>query len=259
MSTQIHPTAIIDPKAKLGEGVCIGPYCILEGEVELGAGTHLHSHVVVSGPTRLGARNEIFPFAIIGGLTQDLKYKGEPTYCEIGDDNVFREYCTIHRGTGAGEKTVVGSRNHLLAYTHVAHNCVLGNNIIMSNCGTLAGHVTVGDGAVVGGLAAVHQFCRIGTLSMIGGCAKVVQDVPPFMIVDGNPSEVRAPNKIGMERAGMPEPAQKAVKDAYRIIFRSRDMTTTQALDLIDRQFPDQTEVRVVAEFIRSSQRGVCR
>ena len=186
-------TAIVHPKAQIGSGCEIGPYCVIGENVALGDGCQLHSHVVIDGHTKLGRENEIFPFASLGLKTQDLKWKGGVTRTEIGDRNTFREYVTIHSATGDGEVTRVGSHNNILAYCHIAHNCTLGNHIIMSNVATLAGHVTVEDHAVIGGLAAVHQFCRIGKMSMIGGCSKIVQDVPPFMIVDGNPAR-RAPS-----------------------------------------------------------------
>jgi UDP-N-acetylglucosamine acyltransferase len=184
--------------------------------VVLGDSCQLHSHVVIDGHTKLGQANEIFPFACIGLKTQDLKWKGGITRTEIGDHNTFREYVTIHSATSKGEVTTVGSHNHILAYCHLAHNVTLGNHVIMSNVATLAGHVTVEDHAVIGGLAAVHQFCRIGKLAMIGGCSKVVQDVPPFMIADGNPAETRTINKVGMERNGISDEAQAAMKQAYK-------------------------------------------
>src|ERR1051325_10544708 len=215
----IHPAAVIHPKARIGADCNIGPYCIIGEHVTLGPRCKLHSHVVIDRHTKLGRENEIFPFASIGLKTQDLKWKGGVTRTEIGDNNTFREYVTIHSATSDGEVTTVGSHNHILAYCHVAHNCTLGNHIIMSNVATLAGHVTVEDHAIVGGLAAVHQFCRIGTMAMIGGCSKVVQDIPPYMIGDGNPAETRTVNKVGMERNGVSEAAQTALRNAYKILF----------------------------------------
>ena len=216
----VHPSAIVHPGARVGAGCEIGPYCIIGEHVTLGDKCKLYSHVVIDGHTRLGRENEIFPFASIGLQTQDLKWKGGITRLEIGDHNTFRECVTINSATGDGEVTRVGSHNHILAYSHVAHNCLLGDHIIMSNVATLGGHVTVGDYAVIGGLAAIHQFCRIGKVSMIGGCSKVVQDVPPFMMADGNPAETRTINKIGMERNGVSEKAQNAMRQAYKILFR---------------------------------------
>src|SRR5437879_5546576 len=216
----IHQTAVIHPKAVIGDACEIGSYCVIGEHVTLGDGCRLHSHVVVDGHTKLGQGNEIFPFASIGLKTQDLKWKGGITRTEIGDHNTFREYVTIHSATSDGEVTRVGSRNHILAYAHLAHNACVGNEVIMSNVATLAGHVIVEDKAVIGGLAAVHQFCRIGKMAMIGGCSKVVQDVAPFMLADGNPAETRTVNKVGMERNGISEDTQAAVRQAYKILFR---------------------------------------
>jgi UDP-N-acetylglucosamine acyltransferase len=253
-----HPTAIVHPGAQVGPGCEIGPYCVVGEHVTLGEKCKLHSHVVIDGHTRLGRENEIFPFASIGLKTQDLKWKGGLTRVEIGDGNTFRECVTIHSATGDGEVTSVGSHNHILAYCHIAHNCVLGDHIIMSNVATLAGHVTVGDYAVIGGLVAIHQFCRIGKMSMIGGCSKVVQDVPPFMLADGNPAETRTINKIGMERNGISETVQSALRQAYKILFRE-GLTIGNALVLLDKELPKVEEVQYLVQFVQSSQRGISK
>jgi len=254
----IHPSAIVHPKATIGAGCDVGPYCVVGEHVKLGAKCKLHSHVVIDGHTRLGGSNEIFPFACIGLKTQDLKWKGGVTRVEIGDDNTFREYVTIHSATGDGEVTRVGSHNHILAYCHIAHNCMLGDHIIMSNVATLAGHVTVEDYAVIGGLAAVHQFCRIGKMAMIGGCSKVVQDVPPFMMADGNPAETRTINKIGMERHGVSESTQSVLRQAYKILFRE-GLTVRNAVAKVERKLAGHDEIRQLVEFIRSSERGISK
>ena len=254
----IHPTAIIHPGAKIGANCLIGPYCVIGEQVELGANCVLHSHVVIDGHTRLGSGNNIYPFASIGLKTQDLKWKGGVTRTEIGDNNCFREYVTIHSATNDGDATVVGSRNNILAYCHVAHDCQLGNDIIMSNVATLAGHVTVGDRAVIGGLAAIHQFCRIGKFSMIGGCSKVVQDIPPFMIGDGNPAETRTINKVGMERHGISEEAAAAMKSAYKILFRE-GLNIPNACTKIEAELPQVPEIKHLVEFVRSSERGISK
>ena len=254
----IHPSAVIHPKARVGEGCEIGPYCVIGEHVELGAGCRLHSHVVIDGHTKLGARNEIFPFASIGLKSQDLKWKGGITRTVIGDENTFREYVTIHSATSDGDATRLGSNNHILAYCHVAHDCRLGNHIIMSNVGTLAGHVTVEDHAVVGGLAAVHQFCRIGKMSIIGGCSKVVQDVPPFMLADGNPAETRTINKVGMERKGIGDDAQAALRQAYKILFRD-GLTIPNALSRIEKEVPPLAEIQHLLQFVRASERGISK
>lgn len=254
----IHSSAIVHPKAEVGTGCEIGPYCVIGEHVRLGEGCVLHSHVVIDGHTRLGSRNEVFPFASIGLKTQDLKWKGGLTRTEIGDGNTFREYVSIHSATGDGEVTRVGNGNHILAYCHVAHNVVVGNGCIMSNVATLGGHVLVEDHAVIGGLAAIHQFCRIGAYSIIGGCSKVVQDVPPYMLADGNPATTRTINKVGLERNGISEEAQGALKSAYKILFREK-LTIPNALAKIEAELPQLAEVRHLVEFIRGSERGISK
>jgi UDP-N-acetylglucosamine acyltransferase len=254
----IHSSAIVHPKAQIGSGCEVGPYCVIGENVTLGDGCELHSHVVIDGHTKLGQRNEIFPFASIGLKTQDLKWKEGTTRTEIGDANVFREYVTIHSATGDGEITRVGSHNNILAYCHIAHNCLLGNHVIMSNVATLAGHVTVEDHAIIGGLAAIHQFCRIGKMSMIGGCSKVVQDVPPFMMADGNPAETRTINKIGIERKGISEQAQVVLRQVYKILFRE-GLTISNALAKIEKELPLLPEVQYLLQFVRTSERGISK
>jgi UDP-N-acetylglucosamine acyltransferase len=254
----IHPTAIIHPKAQVPSTCHVGPYCVIGEHVKLGANCQLHSHVVIDGHTTLGRGNEIFPFASIGLKTQDLKWKGGTTYTQIGDNNTFRENVTIHSGTSDGEYTKVGSRNHILAYCHIAHNVTLGNNVIMSNVATLAGHVLVEDHAVIGGLAAIHQFCRIGAYSIIGGCSKVVQDVPPYMLADGNPATTRTINKVGLERNKISEKAQSALKQAYKILFRDK-LTIPNALAKIESDLPALPEIKHLVEFIRKSERGISK
>jgi UDP-N-acetylglucosamine acyltransferase len=254
----IHPTAIVHPQAVIGAGCEIGPYCVIGEHVTLGEKCRLHSHVVIDGHTRLGRENEIFPFASVGLKTQDLKWKGGKTRVEIGDSNTFRECVTINSATADGEVTSVGSHNHILAYCHIAHNCVLGDRIIMSNVATLAGHVTVDDHAVIGGLVAIHQFCRIGRMSMIGGCSKVVQDVPPFMLADGNPAETRTINKIGMERNGMSETVQSAMRQAYKILFRE-GLTISNAVVQLEKEVPKLEEIQHLVQFVRSSERGISK
>jgi UDP-N-acetylglucosamine acyltransferase len=254
----IHSTAVIHPNARIGAGCVIGPYCVIGGQVTLGGGCRLHSHVVVDGHTTLGGENEIFPFASIGLKTQDLKWAGGVTRTQIGSHNTFREYVTIHSATGDGEVTTVGSHNHILAYSHIAHNVTLGDHIIMSNVATLGGHITVEDQAIIGGLAAVHQFCRIGRMAFIGGCSKVTQDVPPYMLADGNPAQVRTTNKVGLERNGVPEEAQAALRQAYKILFRE-GLTTANALSRIEAELPPLPELRHLVEFVRLSERGISK
>jgi UDP-N-acetylglucosamine acyltransferase len=254
----IHPTAIVDPAAEIASGARIGPYCVIGPQVVIGEDTELQHHVTVMGPTKVGAGNFFFAYASIGQKTQDLKYDGEPTYLEIGDGNTFREFCTVNRGTLPGTKTIVGSGGNFLAYSHIAHDCIVGDNVIFSNNGTLAGHVEVGDHAVIGGLTAIHQFCRIGRHAITGGCSKIVQDVPPFMIADGNPAEVRGINSIGLERAGFSADTVRALKEAYRLLYRG-NLNTKQAVEAIRKEIPGNTEVEEICVFVETSQRGIIR
>jgi UDP-N-acetylglucosamine acyltransferase len=256
--SSIHSTAVIHPNARIGAGCVIGPYCVIGENVALGGHCRLHSHVVIDGHTTLGGENEIFPFASIGLKTQDLKWKGGITRTQIGSHNTFREYVTIHSATGDGEVTTVGSHNHILACSHIAHNVTLGDHIIMSNVATLGGHITVEDHAIIGGLAAAHQFCRIGRMAFIGGCSKVTQDVPPYMLADGNPAQVRTTNKVGLERNGVSEEAQAALRQAYKILFRE-GLTTANALARIEAELPPLPELRHLVGFVRLSERGISK
>ena len=255
---QIHQTAIIDSKAEIGPGCVVGPYCIIGPDVVLGAECWLQHHVTLCGPTRTGVRNKYYAYCSIGQQTQDLKYVGEPTYLEIGHDNTFREYVTVNRGTTGEGKTRVGDRGSFLAYSHIGHDCTVGNEVVFSNNGTLAGHVQVDDNAVMGGLTAVHQFCRIGKFAITGGCSKIVQDVPPFMIADGNPAKIRGINLVGMERKGVSAEIVKQIKEAFRIIYRSK-YNTGQALDAIRQELPETDEIKLIIEFIENSERGIIR
>lgn len=254
----IAPTAVVHPQARIGAGCVIGPYCVIGENVVLGENCRLHSHVVIDGHTTLGDENEIFPFACLGLKTQDLKWRGGLTRTVIGSHNTFREYVTVNSATSEGEITTIGSHNHILAYSHIAHNVTLGDYVIMSNVATLAGHIMVEDRAVIGGLAAVHQFCRIGTMSIIGGCSKVVQDVPPYMMADGNPARTRALNKVGLERNGVSVEAQTALKQALRILFRA-GLTQDKALATIEEELPPLPEVKHLLDFIRASERGIAK
>jgi UDP-N-acetylglucosamine acyltransferase len=253
----IHSSAVIHPKAQIGSGCEVGPYCVIGENVTLGDNCKLHSHVVIDGHTKIGKDNQIFPFASLGLRTQDLKWKGGVTRLEIGDRNTIRECVTIHSATADGEATVIGSDNNILAGSHIGHNVVMGDRVIVSMA-ALAGHVIVEDFALVGGLSAVHQFCRIGRMSMIAGCSKVVQDVPPFMIVDGNPAETRTVNKIGMERNGLSEEAQTALRQAYKIFFRE-ELSAPNALVKIEKELPPLPEVLHLINFIRASERGITK
>lgn len=252
----IHPTAVIHSAARIGAECEIGPYCVLGPHVELGRGCKLHSHVVLDGHIRLGRNNEIFPFASLGLRSQDLKWKGGVTRVEIGDHNTIREGVTVPSATDEGVATRIGSYNNLLAYTHIAHDCQLGDHIIMSNFAGLAGHVVVEDHAVLGGYVAVHQFCRVGKLAMIGGCSKIRQDMPPFMLGDGSPAQIRTINKIGLERHGVSEATQKALRQACKILFRE-GLTTANALEKVRAEVPAAPEVQHLLEFVATSGRGI--
>jgi len=254
----IHSTAIIHPKAHIGAGCEIGPYCVIGEHVKLGDECKLHSHVVLDGHTTIGRGNEFFPFSAIGMKTQDLKYKGGAPRLEIGDKNVFRESVTVHCATNDGEATVIGSHNLFIIHAHIAHDCILGNHIILSGFAGLAGHCVVEDHAILAGYVAVHQFCRIGKLAMVGGCSKIVQDVPPFMIVDGNPGETRTINKVGLERHGVSDEAQNALKRAYKILFRE-GLTMTNALAKVESELPALPEVQHLIRFIRATERGISK
>ena len=254
----VHSTAIVDPSAKLGAGTMVGPYCVVEAGVSLGENCWLQHHVTLCGPLNAGRGNRFYAYCSIGQQTQDLKYRGEPTYLEIGDDNTFREFVTVNRSTAETGKTRIGHRGNFLAYSHVGHDCSVGDAVVFSNNGTLAGHVQVGDYAVIGGLTAVHQFCRIGRFAITGGCSKIVQDVPPFMIADGNPAEVRGINQVGLERAGFPPEKIKPIKEAFRFIYRGK-MNTAQAVEALREKLGESAEVQSIVQFIEDSERGIIR
>lgn len=256
--SDIHPTAIIDSSAHIGQGTTIGAYCIIGAGVVLGENCKLHNHVTIAGPTKIGDENEFYPYGSIGQKTQDLKYRGEPTFLEIGDHNCFREFVTIHRSTTKDGLTKIGHHGNFLAYSHIAHDCIVGNHVIFSNNGTLAGHVTVEDYAVIGGLSGVHQFCRIGRHAIIGGCTKIVQDVPSFMIVDGNPAAVRGINHIGLERHHFSSGEIRDLREAYKIIYRS-GLNTSQALDAVREKYTTSLLIEELLAFVDTSKRGIVK
>lgn len=258
MSSSIHPSAVLHPGAIIGDDCTVGPYCVIGEHVRLGAGCHLHSHVVLDGHTTLGTRNEIYPFACLGSQSQDLKWRGGITRVEIGDHNTFREYTTVHSATKDGEATVIGSHNNLLAYTHVAHDCRLGDHIIMSNLAQMAGHVIVEDHAILAGMAAIHQFCRIGRLAMVAACTPIRQDVAPFMLVAGDPPETLKSNSIGLERAGMNPEVIRTLGQAYRILFRD-GLAMPNALARVESELTPCPELEHLVKFIRSSDRGITK
>ncbi len=259
MSSFIHPSAIVSPDAVLGDGCHIGPFCTVGGEVKLGNAVHLESHVVIDGKTTVGDETRVFPFVSIGHAPQDLKYQGEPTSTEIGKRNHLREFVTIHRGTaGGGGVTRIGDDNLLMAQAHVAHDCQIGNEVIMANAATLAGHVEIADRANVGAYSGVHQFCRIGREAFVGGYSVVVKDALPFATSQGNHAKCYGLNRIGMKRRGYPKETIEKLHRAYHLLLSSK-LNTTQAVERIREEITDCAEVDYLVEFIESSSRGVVK
>jgi len=255
----IHPTAIIDPQAEIGQNVSIGPYAVIEGEVFIDAGSQIGAHVYIDRYTRIGKNCRISPFASIGTPPQDKKFKGEKTEVLIGDDNVIREFVTINRGTpGGGGVTSLGEQNLLMAYVHVAHDCKLGKGIVMANVATLAGHVVLGDYSVIGGLAAVQQFVRIGAHAFIGGKTGVLQDIPPYVIASGERAKLFGLNIVGLKRHEFSNELVGALKKAYQIVIRSH-LTIQEAMIRVEKEVPSFPEINTFLEFIRNSQRGITR
>lgn len=255
----IHPAAVVSPDAKIGAGTEIGPYSIIGPDVTIGKNTIIGPHVVIERHTDIGDRCRIFQFASIGGDPQDLKFKGEKTRVIIGNNNIIREYVTINRSTTADiGVTVIGDNNLIMAYCHVAHNCKLGNNIVMSSGAMLAGHIHIEDFAIIGGMTGIHQFTRIGRHAFIGGASAVAKDVPPFVIAAGNHAKPFGLNIVGLTRRGFQEETLSALKQAYKILYRS-SLLLSDALDKIKSEVPDLPEVRQFVEFIEKSERGICR
>jgi len=255
---QIHPTAIVSKKAKLADDVQIGQYAIIADTVSIGPGTKIGAYCLIEGNTTIGKACEIFTGAVIGSRPQDLKYKGEKNFLEIGDNNIIREYCTFNPGTGENGLTFIGNNNLFMAYSHIAHDCKIGNNCVIANNGTLAGHVTIEDAVVVGGLVAIHQFVRMGKFSIVGGCSKVVQDIPPFSTCDGHPARVYGLNLVGLRRQGLEREAIEDLSHAFRILFNS-GLSVKHALEKIEKEVKTQKEVSYLIDFIRKSQRGISR
>jgi UDP-N-acetylglucosamine acyltransferase len=257
MAAKIHPTAIIEPGAQLGPDVEIGAYAFVGAQVVLGARTRLHHHASAEGNTVVGEQCEVFPYACIGGKTQDLKYKGGNPGLRIGDRNVFREYVTVHCATNDGDFTRIGSDNVLLGACHIAHDCVIGSHTVMSNGAMLAGHVVVEDHVVIGGYGGIHQFCRLGAFAMLSATAKLVHDLPPFFIADGTPAEVRAINRVGLERNGFTPEQLDRVKQVHRILYRD-GLNRSQALEkLATHAQAGSDEFRRVLTFAQASERGL--
>jgi UDP-N-acetylglucosamine acyltransferase len=254
----IHPTALVSQKARLADGVCVGPYCVIGDKVTIGAGSKIGAHCVITGNTTLGKNCEVFTGAVIGSRPQDLKYKGENSLLVIGDNNIIREYATFNPGTSDDTKTIVGNNNLFMAYSHIAHDCEVSNDCIVANSGTLAGHVSLEDKAVIGGLVAIHQFVRVGKLSIIGGCSKVVQDIPPFSTCDGHPARVYGLNLIGLKRNGYSRESISDLKQAFKILFNS-GLSTKHALEKLKQEALVGNEVAYLIDFLEDSQRGVVR
>ncbi len=255
----IHPTALVHPNAKLAEGVEIGPYSSIGEHVTIGKDTKIAAHVVIEGWTTIGERNHIYPFSSVGMPPQDIGYKEEETSLIIGDDNIIRECATIHRATTKEDrKTVIGNKNFLMAYSHVAHDCKLGSNIIMANSVALGGHIVIEDYAIIGGIVCVHQFVRIGSYCMIGGGSAVSLDIPPYVSAAGNHATLYGLNLIGLKRRGFGEEAISNIKKAYKLIFRS-GLTLEESIKKTSAEIPDAKEVRHLLNFIRGTRRGITR
>ena len=254
-TTFVHPTALVDKDAILETGAWIGPYCIVEGGTRIGPSTVLEANVVVKRGTRLGARCRIWPGVVIGHDPQDMKYHGEESFVEIGDDNMLREMVTIHRATGEGAKTMIGNSNLLMAYVHVGHNCQIGSHTMISNSTGISGHVTIEDKVVIGGFAGVHQFVHIGQMGMVGGLSKVVQDVPPFCIADGRPAKIHGLNTRGLRRNGVPTEVRNQVGSAFKMLYRS-DFNTSQALERIHAEIPRSETLDYFIHFVERVREG---
>jgi UDP-N-acetylglucosamine acyltransferase len=259
----IHATAVVAPQAEVDTTATIGPYAVVEEHVTIGAETIVDAHSVISGHTTIGKCNHIGSFTSIGTPPQDMHYKGEPTGLIIGDDNHIREYVSIHRGTEAGNgKTVIGNSNMIMAYSHIAHDCRIGDHVIMANVATLAGHVEIGDHVNLGGLVAVHQFCRIGAYTYIGGMSGISMDVSPYVILTGTRNRMRISgiNKIGLRRNGMSRDAINSLEQAFKMIFRASPRTLLKdALAETEAAFPDSPEVQTLITFFKTSKRGVVK
>jgi UDP-N-acetylglucosamine acyltransferase len=255
----IDARAIVSGEAELASDVSVGPFSIIGPQVQIGPGTVVGPHVVINGPTTIGADNRFFQFASIGDAPQDKKYQGEPTRLQIGDRNVFRESCTVNRGTAHDQGvTRIGSDNLFMAYAHVAHDCVVGSHTVFANCAALGGHVEIGDWVILGGLTAVHQFSKIGAHAFLAGGAIVTRDVPPYVMVAGNPAAPHSVNSEGLKRRGFTEEQIRHIRDAYRIVYRS-DLKLAEALARLARQADGRPEIRAFVDFIHASTRSLAR
>ena len=256
--TQIHPTSVIDKKARLAENVTVGPYSVINGNVEIGEGSEIHSHVYVADGARIGKNCKIHHSAAVSTVPQDLKFSGEDTLLEIGDNVVIREFCDLNRGTKHRGKSVIGGNSFLMAYTHVAHDCLVGENVILANGVQLAGHVTIEEWVTIGGLVAVHQFCTIGKHAFVGGGFRVTQDIPPYILAAGVPVDFKGLNIIGLKRRGFSKEVIDGLEKCYRILYRSK-LNTTQAVQKIREEVDLVPEVELVLNFIEKSERGIIK
>lgn len=251
----IHPTAVIHPTATVADGVEIGPYAVIGPQVFIDTGTTIGPHVIIEAFTSIGRDCRIFPGAVIGGIPQDLKFAGERSYCVVGDRNTIREHVTINRATGEGEVTRIGHDNLLMAYVHVAHDSTIGNGCVLANGVTLAGHVTVEDNVTIGGMTGLHQFIRVGALTMVGAMSRLAQDVPPYMLVEGNPPRVYGPNVVGLRRHDVPPAVRMQLKKAYKLIYRNR-LNIAQAIGEMSK-LETSPELRHLIAFLQNSERGI--
>jgi UDP-N-acetylglucosamine acyltransferase len=252
---KIHPTAVVDPTAEIADDSEIGPYCLVGAHVKIGSGSTMRAHVVIEPYVTIGTGCEVFPGAVIGGIPQDRKFKGEKTFLVIGNNNIIREHVTIHRAAGAGNTTLIGDDNQIMAYSHIGHNCVIGSGLTMANMVGIAGHVVAEDKVVIGGFVGIHQFVRIGRLAMVGGYSKVVQDIPPYMMADGRPCKVLDLNVIGLRRSDVSPRARSDLRQAYKLLYRS-NLNMSQAVEEIDNDIEPGPERDYLLDFIRKIRFG---
>jgi UDP-N-acetylglucosamine acyltransferase len=253
--TEVHPSAVIHPQAHVEDDVTIGPYCVIEEDTSIGGGTWLGPNVYIGRWTTIGRDNQIWNGAVIGGPPQDRKYHGEPSYLIIGHNNILREFVTVHRGSEPGSETVIGDDNYLMAYCHLGHNCRVGNYVTMANGVGVSGHVTIEDLVNIGGLTGVHQFVRIGKVAMVGGMSRLVRDVPPFMLTEGNPATVRDINAVGLRRIGVTREARMALHKACKLLFRS-SMGASHAIETVRREVQPCDEVEYLLQFVAGAKEG---
>jgi len=253
--TEIHPSSVVHPGAQLGEGVKVGPFCLIEADVQMGDGCQVESHAAVLSGTRMGQNNLIAAGAIVGGAPQDRKYDGEATYLTIGNENVIREYVTLHRATGEGNSTVIGDRNYLMAFVHVGHNCTIMNDVTIANNVGCSGHVTIEDSVTVGGMTGLHQWVRVGRAAMVGGMSRIVRDVPPFMVVEGSDQRVVDINAVGLRRMGITQEGRLALHKAAKLLFKS-NLNLTNAMEVVQREVKMTSEVEELLAFLERLYRG---